>query len=155
MCDFRFLHDAVKSSVIELNPYSLALYRTPLLSMECGKRDKNKRLRFLHFKVPCQCSITTSDFYLAPGLTSCHNHTKHVTKVHPVNIILLLHFFTNKYTDNIFADTTFTNPVNMTVPNFKLYNHNMKNSLANDNKAHLSLSKWPKVQRKMPLSANL
>ena len=149
MCDFRFLHDAVKSSIIELNPYSLALYRTPLLSMECGKKHKMiKGCDFCIIKLPCQCSVITSDFYLAPRLTSCHNHTKHVTKVHPVNLILLQHFFTNKYTDNIFADTTFTNPVNMTVPNFKLYKHNMKDILADDNKAHLSLSKMAESAKK-------
>ncbi|MEW8547942.1 MAG: hypothetical protein AB2693_30925, partial [Candidatus Thiodiazotropha sp.] len=149
MCDFRFLHDAVKPAIIELNPYSLALYRTPLLSMECGKEHKMiKGCDFCIIKLPCLCSIITSDFYLAPRLTSCHNHTKHVTKIHPVNLILLQHFFSNENTDNIFADTTFTNPVNMTVPKFKLYNHNMKNILANDNKAHLSLSKMADSAKK-------
>ena len=142
LCDFRFIPDAVQPEIIELNPSSVVLYKTPLLSLECLKEHKMVRgCDFCIMKLPCQCSVISSDFYLTPRLTACHSDTIEVTKVHPVNLILLQHFFSNDYTNKIFADTAFTYPVNITLPHFKFYNHQMKNIMANDNKAHLSISK--------------
>ena len=43
--------------------------------------------------------------------------------------------------NNFFADTTYANQLNVTIPKFKIYRHNMHQVLANDQNNHLSLSK--------------
>ena len=142
LCDFRFIPNAIKPQILELNPSSMVLYRTPILSLQC--RNEHKMIKGCDFcvvQLPCQCSVISSEFYLTPRLTACHNHTQEVSRIHPVNLILLQHFFSNDYTSKIFGDTAFADPVNITIPHFKFYNHNMKNIMANDNRAHLSISK--------------
>lgn len=142
LCDFRFVHNIIKSKIIELNPSSIILYQTPLLSMECGKEHKMLTgCDFCILKVPCQCSFTTNSFYFAPRLTLCHNRSQDVTKLHPVNLALMQHFFGNSETEHIFADTIFKKPVNMSIPHFKFYNHDMNKLMADDKQSHLSLSK--------------
>lgn len=149
LCDFRFLHNIVESRIIELNPSSLILYQTPLLSMQCGNEHKMlKGCDFCIIKVPCQCSFTTPNFFLAPRLTTCHNTSRDVTKVHPVNLALMQNFFDNSKLEHIFADTTFSSPINMSIPNFKLYNHDMHNIMADDKQSHLSLSRMAEAAKK-------
>ena len=141
-CDFRFVHNVLQSKVIELNPSSIILYQTPLLSMECGKEHKMiKGCNFCIIKVPCQCSFTTTNFYLAPRLTVCQNKSQVITKLHPVNLALMQHFFDNAKIEDIFANTMYKIPINMSVPHFKFYTHDMNKIITDDQQNHLSLSK--------------
>ena len=149
LCEFRFVHNMVQPKIIELNSNSLILYQTPLLSMQCGNEHKMiKGCDFCIIKMPCQCSITTSNFYLAPRLTSCHNRIRIITKLHPVNLAIMQHFFDNSQTENIFADTTFASPVNLSVPDFKLYRHHMHQIIVDDTSSHLSLSKMANAAKR-------
>lgn len=142
LCDFRFVHNVVKSKIIELSPNSVLLYRTPMLSMQCVQDHKMvPGCDFCVYSLPCKCSISTNDFYFAPRLGSCHKHSNNITVLHPVNLALLQHFFDNSFVNNIFADTTFANKINVTVPVLTLYQHDMLNVIADDSKAHLSLAK--------------
>lgn len=68
--------------------------------------------------------------------------------LHPVNLILLQHFFENKHFENIMADTSFANPVNMSVPTFNLYSHEMNDIMVDDKKSHLSLSKMAEYAKR-------
>ena len=149
LCDFRFVHNVLHSKIIELTPNFLVLYHTPLISMECGKEHKMiKGCDFCIVNLPCQCTIITTEFYLAPRLASCHNHTKDISMLHPVNLILLQHFFENNHIDNVFADTSFSNPINITIPKFKFYKHEMSDIMADDQKSHLSLAKMADSAKK-------
>ena len=120
----------------------MVLYRTPILSLQC--RNEHKMIKgcdFCVIQLPCQCSVISFEFYLTPRLTACHKLTQEISRIHPVNLILLQHFFSNNYTSKFFGDPIFADPVNITIPHFKFYNHNMKNIMAKDNRAHLSISK--------------
>ena len=148
LCDFRFVQNALKSEIIELKPNFLILYHTPLLSMECENEHKMiKGCDFCIVNLPCQCTILTTEFYLVPRIGSCHNHTKEITMMHPVNLILLQHFFSNSHVENMVADTSFQNPVNINVPHFNMYKHKMNDILANDKKSHLSIRKMAESAR--------
>ena len=148
LCDFRFVQNALKSEIIELKPNFLILYHTPFLSMECDKEHKMiKGCDFCIVNLPCQCTILTTEFYLAPRIGSCHNHTKEITMMHPVNLILLQHFFGNSHIENMFADTSFLKPININVPHFNMYKHKMNDILANDQKSHLSIEKMAESAR--------
>jgi len=118
LCNFRYLHNVIKSDIVELSPNSVLLYRMPLLSMECSNTHKMvKGCDFCVFQLPCRCSVSTSSHFVASRLGACHNSTSHdnITILHPVNLALLQHFFDNSYLDQIFADTTFSTPVNVSL----------------------------------------
>lgn len=61
---------------------------------------------------------------------------------------LLHEFFDDSNLQTILGDTTFAESVEVNLPNFKLYAHNYNQVLANDNKAHLNLSKMVKAVKK-------
>ena len=149
LCDFRFVDNVLESKIIEVIPNFLILYHTPLLSMECGREQKMiKGCDFCIINLPCQCTILTTEFYLAPRLASCHNHTKEVTMLHPVNLILLQHFFSTGIVENVFADTAFSNPINVSIPKFNFFQHDISNILVDDKKSHLSLAKMAESAKK-------
>ena len=148
LCDFRFLQNIVKPKIMELSPNTLLVYRTPLLSLECI--DNHRMVEgcdFCLFKLPCRCSISTSSHFFPSRLASCHHHSDNITIIHPVNLALLQHFFDDSYVDNIFADTIFNKPVNITLPELKFYQHKMKDILAADTKSHLSLAKMAQTAK--------
>ena len=150
LCNFRYLHNVIKPDIVEISPNSLLLYRMPLLSMECRNTHKMvKGCDFCVFQLPCRCSVSTSSHFVAYRLGACHNTTSHdnITILHPVNLALLQHFFDNSYVDQIFADTTFSTPVNVSIPQIKFYKHEMSDIIAADGKAHLSLSKMAEVAK--------
>ena len=93
-CDFRFVHNQINPKVMELNPNTILLYRTPVLSLECNNEQKMvSGCDFCIMKFPCMCSVTKSQFYLQPRLTACQNTTNNITKLHPLNLALLQQFF--------------------------------------------------------------
>ncbi|WAR19936.1 Y068-like protein [Mya arenaria] len=148
-CNFRFVHDAIKSQVIDLGLNKVLLYDSQVLSMECnGKHQMIHGCNFCIFDLPCQCSLSSTKYYLPPRLVSCKNTSvEGSTKLHPVNLILLQRFFDNEKYQHIFADTTFASPLNITVPTFRVYKHEMSNILADDVKNHLNLTKMVEVAK--------
>ena len=40
LCNFRFVHDTIKPKILELNPSTILIYRTSLLSLECGREQR-------------------------------------------------------------------------------------------------------------------
>lgn len=149
VCDFRLVQNIVQPKIIEISPSVLLIYRSPMLSMECLHKQKMvKGCDFCIFHLPCKCSLLTNDFFIAPRLGSCHENDRNLTIVHPVNLALLQHFSDSTFVIDIFADSTFQTPVNVTIPSLKLYEHQMSNVIAADSKAHLSLSKIAELARK-------
>ena len=148
LCDFRFLQNVVKPKIIELSPNTLLVYRTPLLSLECiDDHRMAKGCDFCLFKLPCRCSISTNNHFFPPRLASCHHSSDNITTIHPVNLALLQHFFDDTFVNDIFADTIFSKPVNVTLPQLKIYEHEMSDIVAADSKAHLSLAKMAQTAK--------
>lgn len=148
-CNFRFLQNIIRPKITELSPNSLLIYHTPLVCLGClGDHHMATGCDFCLFKVKCKCSISTNDFYYAPRLASCHKNKDNITTLHPVNLALLQHFFDTQFVDQIFADTTFNKPVNVSIPNLKFFQHKMSGIVAADAKAHLSLSKMAEMAKK-------
>jgi hypothetical protein len=106
-------------------------------------------LLFLYSYLPCKCSISTNGHFVAPRLGSCHkkNDNTSISTVHPVNLALLQHYFETSFVNNILADIIFQTALNVTEPNIKLFKHEMASVIANDHKAHLSLSKMTDIAK--------
>ena len=88
--------------------------------------------------IPCNCAISAGRLRLPPLITDCVHHT-HVTKVYPVNLVVLANFFEYNAFRNILADTTFQQPLNVSLPPFKIYQHNFSEVIASDDTIHLNL----------------
>lgn len=84
--------------------------------------------------------INCDDVLIKPFNMSaiCDSTMQNMTTLHPVNLALLQHFFSED-TVATMANTAFKNVVDVKVPNFKLYEHKMQDVLANDKIIDLSL----------------
>ena len=141
-CNFRHLEHFIQPKIVELNPTTILVYRISLLSLECGQTQiMVTGCDFCFMQIPCICPVTTTQLYLKLRLTACKNETRNITKLHPINLALLQEFFDSSVTEHIYADTTFQKLLNVSIPSFKIYDHEINQVLANDTKAHLNLRK--------------
>ncbi|KAL4225220.1 hypothetical protein ACF0H5_015911 [Mactra antiquata] len=145
LCDFRFVQNVIKPSVVEVSSNQVLLYKTNYISMECQHQHKViAGCDFCMFTVPCRCALSSNLQYFQPRLGSCHDNDQ-TTMLHPINLAILQHFFDKSLYEHIFADTTFRKAFNVSLPDLKLYNHKMSKVIANDAKAHLSLAKMAEI----------
>ena len=64
-----------------------------------------------------------------------------VNTLQPVNLALLEHFFSEDTLSKIIPNSTFPDPIDIKLPSFKLYQHNLANMLADDKSIDLNLKK--------------
>lgn len=139
-CDFRFLTNKLKPQLIQISDTELLVYQTPSITMQCqSELSELNGCNFCILNIPCHCTIITETNKFLPHVASCHSTSQNVTTLHPVNLALLQHFFSEDTIATIMADTTFKSVVDVKVPNFKLYKHKMQDILANDKTIDLSL----------------
>lgn len=139
-CDFRFLTNKLKPHLIQISDTELLVYQTPSLTMQCqSKLSELDGCNFCILNIPCHCTVLTETNKFLPHVASCDSTMQNVTTLHPVNLALLQHFFSEDTIATIMANTTFKNVVDVKVPNFKLYKHKMQDVLANDKVIDLSL----------------
>lgn len=143
-CDFRVSLEHISPKFIELSHTSILVYKTKVLEFDCqtGKRMQ-PGCDFCIVHVPCGCSVSTSNMYLPPRLSQCHNNTQ--SNIHPVNLALLQQFFNGSLLQNVNGNSLFENPLKIEVPKFTIYNHSMSKIMADDRKSHLSLQKMAKA----------
>jgi len=141
-CDFRFLPDLLKPQILELSYTSALVYNSWNLALDC---PQSKRVlpgcAFCVLQIPCQCSISTVDLFYAARLVNCHNKSSDVITVHPINLGLLQQFFEEDQFMSITGDSLFKSPISVLLPEFKFYQHQFSQYLADDRKSHLSLNK--------------
>ena len=148
-CDFRVLLNHLSPQIVEVSKSSILVCKSPNLELDCksGKRMM-KGCNFCTFSIPCECGVSTAKLYLPPRLAECHNHSKTVTKLHPVNLAMLQQFFNSSFLKNITGDSMYQTIPDMDLPHFKVYNHSMSAMLADDRKIHLSLNKMAQKAKK-------
>lgn len=142
-CQFRYLQGyTFEPSIVELTPTSVLLYHSPRISLDCPSEQKMlPGCQFCILNIPCRCSLQTSSLYFAPRLVNCYNQTKSFSVAHPVNLALLQEFFEHSKLSHIWPNSTFSNPVSFSIPEFQLFNHSFNQVLVNDAKSHLNLTK--------------
>lgn len=123
------------------------MYNIDVLELDCksGKRME-KGCSFCVVNISCECAVSTPTIYIPPRLSGCHKNTSNI--LHPVNLALLQHFFNNSVLKNIDSNSLFGSPLSIAVPEFRLYNHTMRNIIADDRKAHLSLKRMADSAKK-------
>lgn len=144
LCNFRVSLDHVQPQVKEISDSAILVYKTKILEFDCQSGRKTVTgCDFCILSRQCKCAISTSDMYLPPRLSKCHEDT--TSKVHPVNLALLQQFFNDTSLKNVDGNTLFENPLKVETPVFKIYNHTMSSIIADDRQAHLSLQKMAKA----------
>ena len=143
LCDFRFLPNKMKPAVLQLNLTHYLVYNTTQLNLLCAG-SLTKSLTGCHFcliTVPCNCSINTTSVFIPHRFLNCHHHSKPITMLHPINLALLQQYFDTKVLDSIQAHTTYPEPLNISVPDFKIFEHQYSKIVATEQYEHLSLKK--------------
>ena len=86
-------------------------------------------------------ALITNEDHFSSHVSCCNDKPTNFTKLHPVNLALLQHFFDESRLSHILGNTTFSNPVNILLPNFTIYKNTMDHIVASDQRSHLSLKK--------------
>ena len=139
-CSFQLHNNKPEQQIIEITPTSALVYQVKELSLNCPEKQRLvPGCTFCLVNIPCECSLSTPSLYFAPRLVHCYHHTSEFSVFHPVNLALLQEFFDDNTLNNILADTVFETPIQLQIPDFKFYNHNMSKILAIDHTQQMSL----------------
>lgn len=140
-CDFKFSPNSLQPTLRQLNQTLFLAVNNSDITLKCDNSIKEiESCHFCLIQIPCNCSIKSKHFTLPRRHTDCHFHSD-VTTMHPVNLILLQHFFNETETREILPNSTFPQPLNITVKPFQIYENKFRSVVANDKKLNLDLKK--------------
>ena len=86
----------------------------------------------------CESVITANDFYLNPRLKLC---TPYKYYLHISNQLSSVEFFALEQLVSILANTTFSVPLNFSIPKFQIYDIKYRHLVVTDPVFHLNLDK--------------
>ena len=139
-CNFRFVKNAVKSSIFQLTTNQIVISNTSHLTVNCPSSEKNiTGCNYCVMTVPCGCTIQTESFYLPAMIHTCQNSSKTYTKLHPVNLALLQYFYEPKTHASILGNSLFDNTFDPQLPHIKISNKSYNKFVATDRNEHLNL----------------
>jgi hypothetical protein len=87
--------------------------------------------------IPCECSIKADNMNIPPRLAHCRN-TDAITRVFPVNLVLLQYFFDADKFHFIEPNSTFTKPVLISTPKLHIFEHNFTNIMSQEKQSHIN-----------------
>ena len=141
LCDFRFLEHALPVSVINIQPGTFLMSNISHLTLTCQSEVRTTPgCNYCIMNIPCLCAVSAGHYYIPPHLQNCGKATSTtITRLHPINLALLLHFKQLDSINHLNGDSLFPHPVDIPTPNFKLYNHSFTKMVAQNLKEDLSL----------------
>ena len=140
-CDFRFLSNVIKPHLLNIGNGQLIVYQTPRIIIECppNRRHVMPGCNFCLIHLQCGCLAISEDILFQSSITQCQSSAKQVTKLYPVNLALLHHFFNDHELQEILANTTFEKPLSIILPQLHVYKHKMSDIVSADHQFDLSL----------------
>ncbi|CAG2224481.1 unnamed protein product [Mytilus edulis] len=148
-CNFRLLPELTKPNIFELSPASILLTNAKEVTLKCpNKTSTLPGCQFCIQNIPCSCTLQTSTITYHPRLVNCQEKLQESTRLYPINLALLHAFFGFDKVKSYFGNAYFKTAVNISIPNFKFYNHKFNSILASDIKDHLNLKKIAKSAKK-------
>ena len=148
-CNFRFLPNTISPSLTLLNQTHILIYNISTLTLQCSNGIKvQKGCFFCILMLPCNCSIITDQYYVPERWTGCRHKYNDFSKVHPVNLAVLQEYFNADQLKGITSQSTFPSPLNVSIPQFKLYESNVSQVIANDQRAHMNLKGMIELSKK-------
>ena len=142
VCDFHYLHNGLKTMVTRVDFKTLLLTNVSSLTYQYSSQQPitGEGCKYCFIHIPCNCALTIDRFFIPPRIKNCL-HGTNVTKLFPFNLALLQFFFSDKELGHIVSDTSYAYPLNYTIPNFNIYQHQFTQLLASDHDLRLNLSK--------------
>lgn len=141
LCDFVFSPNSLKPTIRQVNQTHFLAVNSSKITLQCDtSRESLQPCHFCLIQIPCNCSIQTQHFILPKRYTDCGHHAQ-ITTVHPVNLIMLQHFFGESKTQAILPSTTYPKPINITIRKFNMFEHKFQSMVLKDEKINLNLRK--------------
>ena len=162
LCSFTLQPYGFAPSVLALDEAHILFTGITDVSFRCAGLIHDRVLRIAYcpqciHKIPCHCTLNTTEMYLPAPLTDCseadcsvsdcsaeefdrqHNSSR-LPLTHVTNLAVLEHFFSEETLDNLAADTMLNTWVSAILPNITLFKHNYSSSLAaiEDTEFHLA-----------------
>ena len=141
-CDFRVKLDHITPTVTHVHHGKYLLSNITSLYLTCPTGHQViPGCNFCIYSVPCFCDMATDKIYFPPRLTHCVK-ANNASKVYPVNLAMLNHFYDQEQLIHIEADTMFDQPPLLpSAKTFNLFKHNLSDLIANDDAIDLNLRK--------------
>ena len=128
-CRYRIKEDAVTPLVLEVLEGTVLLSNISEIIMTCRNQVfKKPGCMYCIYTIPCECSLMADTFQLAPRLTACKNNQDISDPIYPVNMAVLQEFFNDTDIQTI-LNTTFTKPLQYTIPHLRIDNHNFQQDM--------------------------
>lgn len=141
-CDFRLLPNGLEASLKPLQLGQILITRIQNITIHCPENTyRRKGCQFCTINLQCGCGISGSGIFLNPHIVGCNNTTRSTSQSHPVNLAVLQEFFLPEELESITGETVFDNPVEVSIPDFKIFKHNFTDLIAGDREQHLSLQR--------------
>jgi len=154
-CDTELILHALTPTIYPLSESTILLSHIDSVTFDCkgppARHYTSPGCAFCQLSIPCLCSVTANDQFIPPFMKGCLNNAS-TTPLHPVNLALLGHFYSDKELEMIDADTMLPLPSPLKVPAFTLFDANLSHTVAADTAASLNVRKLAGLIRdKQPL----
>ena len=140
-CDFRYMPDKLTPQVCPFSNKQTLLINMQRVNLHCQFLSRIiPGCKFCIINIPCLCVLRTPDVFIPPLLQPCHNTSNVITKLHPVNLILLQHLRDATQHQSFFGDTLFSASLPINLPHFNMHRYNSSSYIARDNQSHYTLT---------------
>ena len=128
-CRYRIKEDAVTPLVLEVLEGTVLLTIISEIVMTCRNQVfKKPGCMYCIYTIPCECALMADTFQLAPRLKACKNNQDISDPIYPVNMAVLQEFFNDTNIQTI-LNTTFTKPLQYTIPHLRIDNHKFQKDM--------------------------
>lgn len=146
-CDFVLSPNSLTPAFRQLNQTTFLAIASASIHLQCKeKKHILPPCTFCLVQIPCNCNIQTDHYVLPQRISDCQSQVS-ITTAHPVNLILLQHFFDEQKTINILPNTTYPAPLNITLTKFQFFDHKFKHMVVKDEKINLKLRQMVKFAK--------
>lgn len=143
-CKYTMVTNAKSTNMYELKGATFMFQSVGKYKISCNGNDSlHAGCSACEIEIPQNCSLDSDDHFIAPTLIpSTENPVKEAIVGHITNIPFLKKLFPNNtQIDEIMADVLLAKEPNITLPNFKFYEHDVMEKIAANNQTKLDLDK--------------
>lgn len=140
LCNFTFTLQEPTPYIIKLSTGQVIVSDKNDISMQChaGSRVLSGCSHCI-YDVPCSCSVQTKSAYIPPSVVNCKGIFSESTPLHTVNLAVLQQFFDDSALSNISAHVTYSKPLEVQIPQIRVYQHELSDIMGSDKQQHLNL----------------
>lgn len=141
LCIFDFVQNGAQTSMRELEPGKVLLTNITEIILTCQGKivSKSQGCMFCILDIPCKCAVRANHVQIPPRIGHCYPSGMNPKLVYPVNLALLNHFFSPSALENMGSNTTFDQPLDIKIPPFQIFEHNISSLVSNDIQDRLNL----------------